>query len=329
MGDTEREPMVDLFIFECNQLIEQLEQLVLDSEKTGNLDDSVNEIFRIMHTIKGSAAMMLLNNIAELAHKVEDLFAILRAGRQIDFDASQIIDLVLQAADFFKTELGKMEQGHPNDGDPETLMATIQTWLTKLEPETAQSGAPANSAGAKPTAAEEQKYYIASLQASPQNGACYRAVVKFADDCEMVDVRALSLTRTLREIAGEIRHYPEDVLDNQENIELIKNDGFIVFFQSQAEIAELQDFFAKTPFMSELTLEPLPMGESNVQDAQPPGAIKLDDAPVPETPSPQQPQQQQQQQQQRQQQQREIGNGAGIKQSMISVNLQKLDVLMD
>jgi two-component system chemotaxis sensor kinase CheA len=322
MGNMDREPMVDLFIYECNQLIEQLEQLVLDSEKAGNLDDSVNEIFRIMHTIKGSAAMMLLNNIAELAHKVEDLFAILRAGKQIDLDVSQIIDLVLQAADFFKTELGKMEQGNPNDGDPAALITTIETWLAKLEPETAQSAAPAKGAAAKPADGEEQKFYIASLQANPQNGTCYRAVVKYADDCEMVDVRALTLIRTLREIASEIRHYPEDVLDNQESIELIKNDGFKVFFQSHAQMEELQDFFGKTPFMVELTLEPLPTGESNVQEVQPQVAIQLDDVPAPKKPAPQQ-------QQQQQQQQHDNGNGAGFKQSMISVNLQKLDVLMD
>jgi two-component system chemotaxis sensor kinase CheA len=321
MGSMDREPMVDLFIFECNQLIAQLEQLVLESEKTGNLDDSVNEIFRIMHTIKGSAAMMLLNNIAELAHKVEDLFALLRAGKQVGHDASEIIDLVLEAADFFKTELGKMEQGQPNDGDPTALIQTIQTSLANLEPGPARRTSPPDGPTKTLTPDEEQKFYIGSLQANPQNGTGYQALIRFTEDCEMIDVRAVSLTRTLREIATEIKHYPEDVIDNEQSIDQIKNNGFKVFFQSQAQMAELQDFFAKTPFMAELTLEPLTTVESGSVAAKPPAEISLDDAPAAArmSNSGSQPEQQQ----------RETGGFSAIKQSLISVNLQKLDVLMD
>jgi two-component system chemotaxis sensor kinase CheA len=319
MGNSDREPMVDLFIFECNQLLEQLEQLLLESEKIGNLDDSVNEIFRIMHTIKGSAAMMLLNNIAELAHKVEDLFAILRADKQLEFDASQIIDLVLQTVDFFKTELGKMEQGEANDGDPASLIGTIQTWLAKLEPRQNGQAQPAGAKTKQLSEAEQQKYYISSLAAKPQDGTCYRAVVKFSDDCEMVDVRALSLTKTLREIAGDIKYFPEDIIDNQDSIDQIKNEGVKVYFQSQAGMAELQDFFAKTPFLAELSIEPITVTEDDPKEPDSSTVINLDETKAPPTPGqPEQPHQ------------KENGNGGGnVKQSLISVNLQKLDVLMD
>lgn len=68
--------MLELFIFETYQLIDQLEQALLDFEKGNKLEDSINEIFRIMHTIKGSAAMMLYDNISTLAHSMEDLFFI-------------------------------------------------------------------------------------------------------------------------------------------------------------------------------------------------------------------------------------------------------------
>ena len=41
--------------------LEQLEQISLASEENGGFSvDDVNEIFRAMHTIKGSAAMMML-----------------------------------------------------------------------------------------------------------------------------------------------------------------------------------------------------------------------------------------------------------------------------
>ncbi len=69
------EPLLEMFLFETSQLLEQLEQSILTGEKESEFcDDAINEIFRIMHTIKGSASMMLFDNIAKVAHSMEDLF---------------------------------------------------------------------------------------------------------------------------------------------------------------------------------------------------------------------------------------------------------------
>lgn len=46
------ESMLDMYIFETTQLIEQLEQLVIDGEKENGFSNSIDEIFRIMHTVK-------------------------------------------------------------------------------------------------------------------------------------------------------------------------------------------------------------------------------------------------------------------------------------
>ena len=68
--------MLDMFIFETGMLLEQLEQIIINTEKSSSFEQStVNEIFRIMHTIKGSSGMMPYNNISMLAHAVEDVSA--------------------------------------------------------------------------------------------------------------------------------------------------------------------------------------------------------------------------------------------------------------
>ncbi|MEG1874896.1 MAG: Hpt domain-containing protein, partial [Angelakisella sp.] len=57
--DASMVPMIEMFIFETTTLLEQLDEILLNSEKNQNMtDENINEIFRIMHTIKGSAAMM-------------------------------------------------------------------------------------------------------------------------------------------------------------------------------------------------------------------------------------------------------------------------------
>ncbi len=56
--DNGMENMLDMYLFETNSLLEQLDEVLLDAESADTFTtDSVNEIFRIMHTIKGSSAI--------------------------------------------------------------------------------------------------------------------------------------------------------------------------------------------------------------------------------------------------------------------------------
>ena len=67
-----KEPMLEMFIFENLQLLEQLEQTILAHEKDRCLESAViNEIFRIMHTIEGSAAPMMYDSKSCLAHTID------------------------------------------------------------------------------------------------------------------------------------------------------------------------------------------------------------------------------------------------------------------
>ena len=72
--------MMEAYLYEMNTLLEQLDDIVLAAEeaKTFSQED-VNEIFRIMHTFKGSSAMMEFNTLMTVAHRIEDMFFIIRA----------------------------------------------------------------------------------------------------------------------------------------------------------------------------------------------------------------------------------------------------------
>jgi two-component system chemotaxis sensor kinase CheA len=108
--------MLDMFIFETSQLIEQLENSILTSEKSNSLtQDTINEMFRAMHTIKGSSAMMMFNNISTLAHSMEDLFYFIREEKPHHVDFSALSDLVLETVDFIKVEVEKIKSGDAAD----------------------------------------------------------------------------------------------------------------------------------------------------------------------------------------------------------------------
>jgi len=97
------DPIVEMFLFETSQLLEQLEQIILSSDaKNYYSQEDVNEAFRIMHTIKGSSAMMMYNEISALSHTIEDLFYYIREEKPRQNFCSSLNDLLLECVDFIK-----------------------------------------------------------------------------------------------------------------------------------------------------------------------------------------------------------------------------------
>lgn len=128
------EPMLEMFIFETAQLLEQLEEIIISSEKCNSYSShNINEIFRIMHTIKGSSAMMLFNDISTLAHSMEDLFYYIRENRPESIDFPGLTDLILKGADFIKAELSCIEEGSELSADNGVLINEIRLFLTNLK----------------------------------------------------------------------------------------------------------------------------------------------------------------------------------------------------
>ena len=96
------EGMLDIYLFENEQLLEQLQEMVLDQKDADCFDqDSINEIFRTMHTIKGSSGIMMFDNITAIAHKLEDVFFYLRESHPEHVPHLKLVEHVLEVSDFF------------------------------------------------------------------------------------------------------------------------------------------------------------------------------------------------------------------------------------
>ncbi|HCC07190.1 MAG TPA: chemotaxis protein CheA, partial [Clostridiales bacterium] len=127
------EPMLEMFVFESLNLIEKLEEILIKVEKNSSISpDEINEIFRIMHTIKGSAAMMMFSNISKLAHAVEDVFYYIRENKEVSIDLSNLSDNVLETVDFMKEEIAKIKEGIKADGDEEKLVEVMKIYLAQI-----------------------------------------------------------------------------------------------------------------------------------------------------------------------------------------------------
>ena len=131
--------ILDTYIYETNTLLEQLESIVLAAEKADTFSqDDVNEIFRIMHTIKGSSAMMEYDTLTTISHRIEDLFFIIRENTMSvvsEENRPALFDLMFQSIDYFRSEVDKIEAGQPLDKNIDSFLANINSLIAKIKGE--------------------------------------------------------------------------------------------------------------------------------------------------------------------------------------------------
>ena len=312
-GQYNSEPMLEMYIFETTQNIEQLEACILQTEKSMDYtQDAINEIFRIMHTIKGSSAMMLFNNISNLAHCLEDLFYYIREHKPQQIDCATLSDLVLEGVDFIKVELVKIKNGDRVDGDCTSLMEQIRTYLSIIKhPEIELQ---------RPESQEKQHYYIGPSKVNSQSTKkLFKAILYFEEGCEMENIRAYAVIHNLKEITEEVFFLPEDILENDESIELIRELGFTVYIKADKDYREMQEILQQTIFLRELRLLEIENEEEFKQHMRPTHKEVEDNSiqiPIIQNPC------------SNEQGDREVSN-LSTHQSMISVHVSKLDKLMD
>jgi two-component system chemotaxis sensor kinase CheA len=122
------EELKKAFIEEVKELLQKTEKnlLLLENDRTNK--EYVQEIFRSMHTIKGSAGVYGLDKTVHLAHQFESLFAKIRDGK-LNADI-QIISLALEAIDI----LLLLVQANSEDDIPNEKINSIERKLNNLKP---------------------------------------------------------------------------------------------------------------------------------------------------------------------------------------------------
>ena len=129
--------LLELYLYESSSLLDSLDSILLGAEADGNLtSDQVNEIFRVMHTIKGSSAMMAFNGISEVSHKTEDLFAVIRKHGLNMAYFNELFDVVLAVSDFLKTEIAKVQDGKELETEYEPLTNVVLALTDKMRSDT-------------------------------------------------------------------------------------------------------------------------------------------------------------------------------------------------
>lgn len=248
------EAMLDMFIFETQQLIEELERSMLKIEKSSDLQFSINEIFRVMHTVKSSAAMMLFENIAALAHTIEDLFYYLREKKPQHLDYASLTDIVLAGIDFIKAEIDLIASGGKAEGDASEIIKSCQQYLTALQEQQSDllDSEPVDLAkpSTPPGDFQDTVYH-------KENENQYQVCIYFQDHCEMENVRAFLVLRNLKELCTINEYFPADIIENDAAADQIRKNGFRIIFTTVLDIEEIKAQLLKTAFLKELQVSSL------------------------------------------------------------------------
>ncbi len=112
---------------EARELLEEMDNSLMRVEKEGESPDLLNNIFRAVHCIKGSAEYIGLERSSTLTHGVENLLDRLREGA-IRLDA-QIIDFLFRAKDLISTLIMEVAEVHEEKTPISGIMEELDGFL--------------------------------------------------------------------------------------------------------------------------------------------------------------------------------------------------------
>lgn len=323
------EPMLEAYVYETAQMVESLEQLMIASEKNNAFTvESINEIFRFMHTIKGSSAMMMFNEISTLAHRIEDFFYMIREKKDITYDFTLLVDIILESIDFFKLELMKIKSGETPDGDTTDLLNKVDLLISEVKN---QNGLKEDKKKTEKKS-EEQKYYIrpSSKEVTAQY---YKVRLKFKADSEMENIRAYTVVHNIVDLVDEVFYKPNDIIENDSTSEEIKINGFNMAIQSKIEQSKIKSYLDNTIFLDSLEFDEITQEEYKVIALNYQNQEISEEIKIPETSKKfievQRVKQEKQEKQEIEQRTEKQEVSSSTSQGIISVNVEKLDKLMD
>ena len=234
-GEFSTDGMLDIYLFENQQLLERLQEVVLEQKDYDEFDeDGINEIFRTMHTIKGSSGVMMFDEITAVSHKLEDVFYFIRESKPAKVPHIQLVELVLSVADFISAEMEKIQNGEAADGKADKLLKDLEKFLKKIKGEATEE---------EPAKKEEEpvpmQFYVAPMATSASH--FYMVYISFVPDTPLVNVHAYKAVYALKEIAEDLLYSPEDIISDDSSCDEILNNGFKILLQSQSDEATIRE----------------------------------------------------------------------------------------
>ena len=163
---------LEIFIDEAKEHLENLNTQIMNLEQDGENMDTINEIFRAAHSLKGMAGTMGFKNMQTLTHDMENVFSEVRNGNVKV--SSEMVDVLFQCLDALDEYVTNIQQtADEGDNDNAALIKAVNDFLAASESdgEKATQSTASSQAGGSPTAgAGAEEGNVPSADGGAQNG---------------------------------------------------------------------------------------------------------------------------------------------------------------
>lgn len=197
---------IQVFLDELEEKIEILNDGFLTLERDGDNPETIQEIFRAAHTVKGSSGILGYNHMSSLTHEMENLFSLLRDGRV--HSTPHMVDVLLESLDTLKMLRDEVtgETGRTVDIGP--VVEKLRGFREQAETGDSWRGTAGfcPAAGPKETAETVFSDAVSDVvrEAVDQGYGAYRVRVDIDPDCRMKSVRAFLVFQALEKAGVQV-----------------------------------------------------------------------------------------------------------------------------
>jgi two-component system chemotaxis sensor kinase CheA len=157
------EDILQDFLVEAGEILEQLQEQLVDLENNPEDSDLLNAIFRGYHTVKGGAGFLSLGELVDICHGAENVFDIMRNGQRTL--TPELMDVILQSTDVVVDMFEQVKSREPLTPAPAHLIELLHK-LSK--PESPDEQIFENAASAEPAQqSEPEAEQVPQVDAAP------------------------------------------------------------------------------------------------------------------------------------------------------------------
>ncbi len=243
---------LEVFIEECREHLQNCNENLLKLEKDPENLDIVNEIFRSAHTLKGMAATMGYEDMANLTHQMENVLDGVRNGKY-KF-TPELLDIIFIAMD----HLEEMVESIASGGDGQLDVSEATEKLKMIEEGTTAGQVPEKGVKEAENGTEQKLIYdefeITVLeQAEEQGYDLYEVTVMIRPDCLLKSARVYMVFDVLEKMGEIIKSEPSVELLEEEQFD----DTFTVTLVTKDSVEDIKNKIMKVSEIDKVEVQKL------------------------------------------------------------------------
>ncbi|MBI3583925.1 MAG: Hpt domain-containing protein [Nitrospinae bacterium] len=249
----------------------KLENITKNSTEVlgGDLQSSINEIFRLHHKIKGSSAAMGYKPMSEVAHDSETILSRLR-DKELSINGD-VIDSLLKVADFFHNSIEKIKVNKDSLID----IADIKRKIVRFVKDDRKKGVEIAADMRKPIQLEVSEYNMSIIREAIEKGhKLFKINVFLKENTPLSFERVFLMKNNLDEIGSVIRCEPDPNVYKQDN------NGNISQFAALISTDKDDNVIRKVvdiDMVESINIEPFSIDESKKAEGQGIAALQSSD----------------------------------------------------